>query len=210
MFLRLFTELRQAKVPVSLKEYLTLLEAMDREVIDRSPEDFYYLSRAALVKDERDLDKFDRVVQISVFALVPDLHRTTVTRAFLTDAHAFRVVAAGAEGGRTAGADPLVSAGVAALLLLEALLQFLHQLVETAERLDLRLLLIGEEAVGEALQPVVRDVVRLFSRRFEALEDVAENPVELVEVALVLHQRRAREVVEFLRRALDHLAVHRF
>src|SRR3712207_1057383 len=61
MFLRLFTELRQAKVPVSLKEYLTLLEAMDREVIDRSPEDFYYLSRAALVKDERDLDKFDRV-----------------------------------------------------------------------------------------------------------------------------------------------------
>jgi hypothetical protein len=61
MFLRLFTELRQAKVPVSLKEYLTLLEAMDREVIDRSPEDFYYLSRSALVKDERDLDKFDRV-----------------------------------------------------------------------------------------------------------------------------------------------------
>jgi uncharacterized protein len=61
MFLRLFTELRQARVPVSLKEYLTLLEAMDREVIERSPEAFYYLSRSALVKDERDLDKFDRV-----------------------------------------------------------------------------------------------------------------------------------------------------
>ena len=61
MFLRLFTELRQAKVPVSLKEYLALMEAMDREVIERSIDEFYYLSRAALVKDERHLDKFDRV-----------------------------------------------------------------------------------------------------------------------------------------------------
>ena len=61
MFLRLFTELREARVPVSLKEYLTLLEAMDGEVIDRSVDDFYFLARSALVKDERDLDKFDRV-----------------------------------------------------------------------------------------------------------------------------------------------------
>jgi uncharacterized protein with von Willebrand factor type A (vWA) domain len=61
MFLRLFTELRQARVPVSLKEYLALLEAMDREVIDRSVDDFYFLSRSALVKDERHLDKFDQV-----------------------------------------------------------------------------------------------------------------------------------------------------
>ncbi|MBS0295898.1 MAG: VWA domain-containing protein [Proteobacteria bacterium] len=61
MFLRLFTELRDAKVPVSLKEYLALMEAMDREVIGRRVEDFYFLSRAALVKDEKNLDKFDRV-----------------------------------------------------------------------------------------------------------------------------------------------------
>jgi uncharacterized protein with von Willebrand factor type A (vWA) domain len=61
MFMRFFTELRDAKVPVTLKEYLALMEAMDKQVIDRSVDDFYYLSRAALVKDEKNLDKFDRV-----------------------------------------------------------------------------------------------------------------------------------------------------
>ena len=61
MFMKFFNELRQQKVPVTLKEYLTLLEAMDKDVIGMDVEDFYYLSRAALVKDERNLDKFDRV-----------------------------------------------------------------------------------------------------------------------------------------------------
>ncbi|MEL6257453.1 MAG: VWA domain-containing protein, partial [Pseudomonadota bacterium] len=48
MFLNFFTELREAKVPVTLKEYLSLMEAMDKGVIDRDIEEFYYLSRAAL------------------------------------------------------------------------------------------------------------------------------------------------------------------
>jgi len=61
MFMRFFTELREAKIPVTLKEYLALMEAMDKQVIDRSVDDFYYLSRCALVKDEKNLDKFDRV-----------------------------------------------------------------------------------------------------------------------------------------------------
>ena len=61
MFMRFFTELREAKVPVTLKEYLILMEAMDKQVIDRSVDDFYYLSRSALVKDEKNLDKFDKV-----------------------------------------------------------------------------------------------------------------------------------------------------
>ena len=61
MFLNFFNELREAKVPVTLKEYLALMEAMDKGVIDRDVEDFYYLARAALVKDERNIDKFDRV-----------------------------------------------------------------------------------------------------------------------------------------------------
>ncbi|MBL1430485.1 MAG: VWA domain-containing protein [Robiginitomaculum sp.] len=61
MFLNFFTELRSAKVPVSLREYLTLMEALDKGVIDRNVEDFYFLSRSALVKDERNLDKFDQV-----------------------------------------------------------------------------------------------------------------------------------------------------
>jgi uncharacterized protein with von Willebrand factor type A (vWA) domain len=61
MFLSFFTALREAKVPVSLREYLTLMEALDRDVIGRQVEDFYYLSRATLVKDERHLDRFDQV-----------------------------------------------------------------------------------------------------------------------------------------------------
>jgi uncharacterized protein len=54
-------ELRDAKLPVSLKEFLTLMEAMQRGVASWRVDDFYYLSRAALVKDEKHLDKFDRV-----------------------------------------------------------------------------------------------------------------------------------------------------
>jgi uncharacterized protein with von Willebrand factor type A (vWA) domain len=61
MFLTFFAELRATKVPVTLREYLTLLEALDQDLADKRVEDFYYLSRACLVKDERNLDKFDRV-----------------------------------------------------------------------------------------------------------------------------------------------------
>ena len=61
MFLTFFTELRAAKVPVSLREYLSLLEALDQDLADKSVEEFYYLSRTCLVKDERHFDKFDQV-----------------------------------------------------------------------------------------------------------------------------------------------------
>jgi len=61
MFMNFFNELRQAKVPVTLKEYLMLMEALDRDVINKTVDDFYYLSRAALVKDEKNLDRFDQV-----------------------------------------------------------------------------------------------------------------------------------------------------
>jgi uncharacterized protein with von Willebrand factor type A (vWA) domain len=61
MFITFFHELRGAGVPVSLTEYLTLMEAMSADIAETRVENFYYLSRAALVKDERDLDKFDRV-----------------------------------------------------------------------------------------------------------------------------------------------------
>jgi uncharacterized protein len=61
MFVAFFRELKQAGVPVTLREYLTLMEAMDRDLASRRVEDFYYLSRATLIKDERNLDKFDRV-----------------------------------------------------------------------------------------------------------------------------------------------------
>jgi uncharacterized protein with von Willebrand factor type A (vWA) domain len=55
-----FLKLKSHKLPVSIKEYLTLLEAMQRKVIGPSVDDFYYLSRTALVKDESNYDKFDR------------------------------------------------------------------------------------------------------------------------------------------------------
>src|SRR3569833_4567234 len=61
MFLQFFTSLRDAQVPVTLREYLTLMEAIDAALAEQTVENFYYLSRAALVKDERNLDKFDRV-----------------------------------------------------------------------------------------------------------------------------------------------------
>jgi uncharacterized protein len=61
MFVTFFSELKSAGLPVTLREYLTLMEAMEYDLAGRRVEDFYYLSRAALVKDERNLDKFDRV-----------------------------------------------------------------------------------------------------------------------------------------------------
>jgi uncharacterized protein len=61
MFVAFFRELKTAGVPVTLREYLTLMEAMEKDLAGRRVEDFYYLARTALVKDERNLDKFDRV-----------------------------------------------------------------------------------------------------------------------------------------------------
>ena len=61
MFVNFFHELKNANLPVSLREYLTLLEAMDKDIPNRKIEEFYYLSRSTLVKDEKNLDKFDRV-----------------------------------------------------------------------------------------------------------------------------------------------------
>ncbi|MCE4225364.1 VWA domain-containing protein [Methylobacterium sp. C25] len=61
MLLNLFTALREAKVPVSLREHLTLVDALGRDIAEKRVEDFYVLARTALVKDERNLDRFDRV-----------------------------------------------------------------------------------------------------------------------------------------------------
>ncbi len=61
MLLNLFTELRAAKVPVTLREYLTLLEGLEADLAEKRVDEFYYLARTCLVKDERHLDRFDRV-----------------------------------------------------------------------------------------------------------------------------------------------------
>jgi len=105
MFQRFFTELRSAAVPVSLKEYLVLIEALEKNAIAPNVEDFYYLSRAALVKDERHLDKFDRVfghvfkgldkTADAVNAEIPAEWLRLLTEKFLTDEEKAQIQALG-------------------------------------------------------------------------------------------------------------------
>ena len=95
MFVNFFHELKSANVPVSLREYLSLLEALDNDVIDNEVTDFYYLSKAALVKDERNLDKFDQVfghvfkglesLGDGEIAEIPEDWLQTLTEKFLTE-----------------------------------------------------------------------------------------------------------------------------
>ncbi|TAL21589.1 MAG: VWA domain-containing protein, partial [Nitrospirae bacterium] len=61
MFFNLLTGLKKAGLPVSVGEYLGLIGAVKAGIAETSIEDFYYLARASLVKDERHLDRFDRV-----------------------------------------------------------------------------------------------------------------------------------------------------
>lgn len=61
MFIEFFYNLKKVQVPVTLREYLYFLEAMQKNVADRSVDSFYYLARAILVKDEKFFDRFDMV-----------------------------------------------------------------------------------------------------------------------------------------------------
>ncbi len=60
MLIDFFYTLRDAKVPVSIKEFLLLLEALEQGLVELSFDDFYYLARTILVKDEAHFDKFDK------------------------------------------------------------------------------------------------------------------------------------------------------
>ncbi len=95
MFFQFFDELRNARVPVTLKEYLALMDALDKGVIDMKVDDFYFLARTALVKDERNLDKFDRVfghvfkgletLEGTEVAQIPEDWLKALTEKFLTE-----------------------------------------------------------------------------------------------------------------------------
>ena len=61
MLIEFFLKLKAGGVPVSIKEFLVLIEAMAKRVAFGSMEEFYYLARAALVKDEKYYDRYDRV-----------------------------------------------------------------------------------------------------------------------------------------------------
>ena len=72
MFLNFFIELRNVKVPVSLREHLSLLDCLDKNVISFKVENFYYLSRASLIKNEKHIDRFDLVFS-KVFKGIEDI-----------------------------------------------------------------------------------------------------------------------------------------
>jgi len=105
MFATFFRELRDAKVPVTLKEYLILLEALEAGGATGSVEDFYYLSRAALIKDERHLDRFDAVfghvfkgldlMSEAATAEIPDAWLKAVSELYLSDAEKAQIEALG-------------------------------------------------------------------------------------------------------------------
>ncbi len=61
MFIPFFLELKAARIPVSLREYLTLLEGLEADLVPYDVEGFYFLARSSLIKDERYIDRFDRI-----------------------------------------------------------------------------------------------------------------------------------------------------
>jgi uncharacterized protein with von Willebrand factor type A (vWA) domain len=61
VLIEFFLKLKESGIPVSVKEYLVLLEALQKRVVDGSIEEFYFLARTCLVKDEKFFDRYDRV-----------------------------------------------------------------------------------------------------------------------------------------------------
>jgi len=105
MFVTFFHELKSAGVPVTLREYLTLMEAMNEDLASRRVDAFYYLARATLVKDERNLDKFDRAfgrvfkglefISDGVVAEIPAEWLKKLTEKYLTEEEKKQIEALG-------------------------------------------------------------------------------------------------------------------
>jgi uncharacterized protein with von Willebrand factor type A (vWA) domain len=105
MFLDFFTALRAATIPVTLREYLTLLGALEADLAEKKVEDFYYLARTCLVKDERNLDKFDKVfghvfkgierVSDGIEAEIPEEWLRKLAEKYLTDEEKAEIEALG-------------------------------------------------------------------------------------------------------------------
>ncbi|HYD79191.1 MAG TPA: VWA domain-containing protein [Paucimonas sp.] len=79
MLIDFFFTLKDARIPVSIKEFLVLLEAMQKNVIAPSLDEFYYLARTTLVKDEAHYDKFDKAFGLyfkgieAIFEKMPEI-----------------------------------------------------------------------------------------------------------------------------------------
>ena len=61
MLTKFFDNLRHADIPVSITEFLTLLRALEKNIISINLDNFYYLARSCLIKDEKRFDRFDIV-----------------------------------------------------------------------------------------------------------------------------------------------------
>jgi hypothetical protein len=161
-----------------------------------------------------DLDiagaELDLVVEVPELAPVPNFDGAEVAVCVLADPHTLRIVSIGPVRRRAAGADPFVAALMATLLLLEALPQGREQLLEAAHGLDQLLVLVTEIFLDQSLEPFRRNFgSRSLLHNFETAKHVAENAIELVEIALVLHQRGARQIVEALDLARGQILRHR-
>jgi len=107
MFLNLIAGMQKAGLPVSLTEYLSLIEATDAKLAGYDVEDFYYLARTILIKDERLLDRFDRVFAEvfkglegeagveAVMANIPAEWLKALSQAMLSDADKAKIKALG-------------------------------------------------------------------------------------------------------------------
>jgi uncharacterized protein with von Willebrand factor type A (vWA) domain len=105
VLIRFFYMLRQGGVPVSVTEFLALLEALEARVVGLSAEEFYYLARTVLVKDERFYDRFDRAFAAhfkgleqlfeTLVAELPEEWLRRSTELFLSDEEKARIEALG-------------------------------------------------------------------------------------------------------------------
>lgn len=105
MLIDFFQQLRKAGIPVSILEFLTLLEAMEKHLAFGSAEDFYYLARLCMVKDETHFDKFDRVfmecfkgISVSIEELnqeIPEEWLRKLAERFLTEEEKQQIQALG-------------------------------------------------------------------------------------------------------------------
>src|SRR6266705_2058323 len=201
MFVTFFHELKSAGVPVTLREYLTLLEAMDADLASRRVEDFYYLARAALVKDERNLDKFDRVfgkvfaglelMEQALAAEIPAEWLKKITEKYLSDEEKKQIEAMG-------GLDKLLETLRQRLAEQKGRHQGGNKWIGTAgtspfgaEGYNPEGVRMGPKSAGN------RTAVKVWDRReFRNLDDTVELGTRNIKLALRRLRRFAREGAE--------------
>ena len=203
MFVTFFQELKSAGVPVSLREYLTLMQAMEADLAARRVEDFYYLSRAALVKDERNLDKFDRVfghvfkglelMSEAVEAEIPAEWLRKLAEKYLTEEEKKQIEAMG-------GLDKLMETLKKRLAEQKGRHQGGNKWIGTAGTSPYGARRYNPEGIriGQRRQPQFRAVKVWDKREFKDLDDEVELGTRNIKVALAAptqvrpHRRRGR------------------